>query len=64
LLHRLRGFVNDKLQVGRSSARIYGDTFLVFDFAGMEAPSPGDWWWLLAITAIVGPLALIRLARS
>lgn len=34
-------------------------TFLVFDVAGIEAPSSEDWWWLLVITGIVCTLGIL-----
>ncbi|WP_078085617.1 sensor histidine kinase [Microbulbifer mangrovi] len=33
--------------------------FVVFDVAGIEAASSEDWWWLLAITGIVGTLGAL-----
>lgn len=33
--------------------------FVVFDVAGIEAASSEDWWWLLAITGVVGTLGAL-----
>lgn len=33
-----------------------GRAYVVFDVAGIEAASSEDWWWLLAITGVVGTL--------
>ena len=33
--------------------------FVVFDVAGIEASSSEDWWWLLAITGVVGTLGAL-----
>jgi signal transduction histidine kinase len=33
--------------------------FVVFDVAGIEAASSEDWWWLLAITGVVGMLGTL-----
>lgn len=33
--------------------------FVVFDVAGIEAASSEDWWWLLAITGVVGTLGVL-----
>ena len=33
--------------------------FVVFDVAGVEAASSGDWWWLLVITGVVGTLGVL-----
>ena len=33
--------------------------FVVFDVAGIEAPSSEDWWWLLVITGVVGTLGAV-----
>lgn len=33
--------------------------FVVFDVAGIEAASSEDWWWLLAITGVVGALGAL-----
>lgn len=33
--------------------------FVVFDVAGIEAASSEDWWWLLAITGVVGTLGVM-----
>lgn len=35
-----------------------GHAFVVFDVAGIEAASSEDWWWLLAITSVVGALGV------
>ncbi|RUO64022.1 Signal transduction histidine kinase [Pseudidiomarina planktonica] len=33
--------------------------FVVFDVAGIEAPSSEDWWYLLIITGVVGTLGVL-----
>lgn len=33
--------------------------FVVFDVAGIEAASSEDWWWLLAITGVVGTVGAL-----
>lgn len=33
--------------------------FVVFDVAGIEAASSEDWWWLLAITGVVGTFGAV-----
>lgn len=33
--------------------------FVVFDVAGIEAASTEDWWWLIAITGVVGALGAL-----
>jgi signal transduction histidine kinase len=36
-----------------------GHAFVVFDVAGIEAPSSEDWWLLLVITGVVGTLGTL-----
>lgn len=36
-----------------------GRAFVVFDVAGIEAASSGDWWWLLIIASAVGTLGIL-----
>src|SRR5690606_7347290 len=33
--------------------------FVVFDVAGIEAPSSEDWWYLLLITGVIGALGVL-----
>ncbi len=50
-------FVAEELHVAVIPAdNAHGRAFVVFDVAGIEAASSEDWWWLLAITGVVGVL--------
>lgn len=46
---------NEKQSTDNESPR----AFVVFDVAGIEAAPSEDWWWLLAITGIVGTLGVL-----
>lgn len=53
-------FIDDALHVavipaGNDQRR----AFVVFDVSGIEAASSSDWWWLLAITGVVGALGAL-----
>lgn len=53
-------FVDEELHVAVVPAdNARGRAFVVFDVAGIEAASSEDWWWLAAITAIVGVLGAL-----
>jgi signal transduction histidine kinase len=46
---------NKKLPAGN----VQSPAFVVFDVAGIEAPSSEDWWWLLVIAGVVGTLGVL-----
>lgn len=54
-------FHSDELHVAVVPAES-GPAFVVFDVAGIEASSSEDWWWLLAITGVVGTLGALGFA--
>lgn len=53
-------FVAEELHVAVVPAdNARGRAFVVFDVAGIEPASSEDWWWLVAITAVVGVLGAL-----
>ncbi|MDO9477319.1 MAG: sensor histidine kinase, partial [Pseudohongiella sp.] len=53
-------FIADELHVAVIAAdNAQQRAFVVYDVAGIEAASSEDWWWLLAITGVVGSLGAL-----
>ena len=53
-------FIGDELHVAVIPAdNEQRRAFVVFDVSGIEAADSSDWWWLLAITGVVGALGAL-----